>query len=319
MKLKFLLLLTTICYCITAIAQTGNYKNEIGFRTDNDGFLGYGSDRYYTAGNYFYFNHALKVNNTDSASLKNKVLSFELGQAIYTPQSAAVPGPGFIDRPFAGYLYLSSAINLLYKNESSLKLQAQLGIVGPNSFAEQVQYLIHTTFHFYKPNGWIYQVQNDYELNLSAQFNFLLSRIKGFDVAVNSYAALGTGFTGAGTGFTARFGKFNRLYNSAATSCTVSAKSISSNNAEAFIYARPSVSFIAYDATIQGSLFSNAAGLNEVLTDKVPVVLSEQLGGTLVTGHWLFDLSATYQTRTTPKMIHRPGHQWGSVNIAYRF
>jgi lipid A 3-O-deacylase len=316
MKLNFLLLLTAFCYCITAIAQTENYKNEIGFRTDNDGFLGHGSDRYYTAGNFFYFNHALKA---DSTSLKNKILSFELGQTIYTPQSAAIPGPGFIDRPFAGYLYLGSAINLLYTNESSLKLQAQLGIVGPNSFAEQVQYLIHSTFHFYKPGGWIYQVQNDYEVNLSARYNFLLSRIKGFDVAINSYANLGTGLTGAGAGFTARFGKFNRLYNSAATSSTVAFKNISSSRSEAFIYAKPLVNFVVYDATIQGSLFSDSAGVNEILTDKTPVVLSEQLGGTWVTGHWLFDLSAIYQTRTTPKMVHRPGHQWGSVNIAYLF
>jgi lipid A 3-O-deacylase len=318
MKLKFLLLFAALYSCLPIFAQSGNYKNQIGFRTDNDGLLARGSDRYYTAGNFFNFRHALKLK--DSVSLKNKVLGIELGQKIYTPQSAFISGPAYIDRPFAGYLYLGTSLNLLYKNESNLKLEAQLGVVGPNSFAEQVQYLIHSTFHFYKPGGWQYQVQSDYEINLSAQYNFLAIRRRGFDISVNSYADLGTGLTGAGGGFTARFGKFNPLFNSVTAGSSVSAyKSASSSKTEAFVYAKPYISFIAYDATIQGSLFSDAPGLNEYPTDKVPVVLSEQFGGSLVTGHWLFDLSATYQTRTTPKMVHRPGHQWGSVNLAYRF
>ncbi len=314
MKFKCLLLFIVSCSFATAFAQSNNYKNEIGFRTDNDGFLGHGSDRYYTAGNFFNFRHALKL--SDTALLKNKVLSFELGQKIYTPQSAAIAGPPYIDRPFAGYLYFGTSLNLLYKNQSSLKLEAQLGVVGPNSFAEQVQYLIHNTFHFYKPAGWIYQVQNDYELNLSAEYNFLLAQYHLFDLSVNSYADLGTGIIGAGAGFTARFGKFNPLYNSAATGSSVWTNK--SPN-EAFVYAKPYISLVGYDATIQGSIFSNIPASNEIRTEKEPVVFSEQLGGALVTGHWLFDLSVIYQSRTTPKMVHRPGHQWGIVNLGYRF
>jgi lipid A 3-O-deacylase len=317
MRFKFLLWICACLCCQPIFAQSKIYKNEAGYQTDNDGLLGHGSDRYYTAGNFFYYHHALKL--TDTTKLKNKVLGLELGQKIYTPQSAFVPGPAYIDRPFAGYLYLGASLNQLYKNESNLRLMAQLGVVGPNSFGEQVQYLIHTTFHFYKPGGWQYQVQNDYEINLSAQYNRLAVRRGGFDLSLNGFANLGTGFTSAGGGFTARFGRFNPLYNSISTGSAVSVNNIGKKTSELFVYAKPYIDFIAYDATIEGSIFENAPGINEFLSERRPVVLSEQLGGALVAGHWVADVSVTYQTRTTKQMVHKPGHQWGSVSVLYRF
>jgi hypothetical protein len=318
MKLRFLLLALNLLFCSTLFAQSNTYKNVIGFKTDNDGFLGYGSDRYYTAGNFFYFKHALTV--ADTTSLRNKILNLELGQKIYTPQSANIPGPKFIDRPFAGYLYFSTMLNLLYKNQSSLQLEAQLGVVGPNCFGEQVQDLIHSTFHFYTPGGWQYQILNDYEVNLSARYNHLVGSYDGFDMTLNGFANLGTGLTSAGGGFTARFGKFNPQYNSQITASNISApKSGLANSNELFAYAKPYIEFIAHDATIQGSIFESEPGMNEIENTLQPVVLNEQLGGCFVGGHWIVDISAIYQTKTTQQLIHKQGHQWGIVSVYYRF
>ncbi|MBW4889472.1 lipid A deacylase LpxR family protein [Mucilaginibacter sp. HMF5004] len=318
MKLKLLLLLLSVCSLQITIAQNRIYRNEAGYKTDNDGLLFRGSDRYYTAGNFFYYRRALKVK--DSVNISNKILGFELGQKIYTPQSAALPGPQYIDRPFAGYLYIAPSLNLLYNNESNLKLEAQLGIVGPHAIGEQVQDLIHNTFHFYAPKGWEYQINNDPEINLSAKYNRLLIRRRGVDVLLNTHADLGTGIIGAGAGFTARFGKFNPLYHSVTTQSTLSAtKTTNNNNRELFFYAKPLISFVGYDATIQGSIFKKYAAIDEIENDKTPVVLAEQLGANLVSGHWILDVSATYQTRTTKQMVHKPGHQWGSLSVLYRF
>jgi len=312
-----LLITILILYCTFNLsAQSKTYKNEAGYQADNDGFLGQGSDRYYTAGNFFFFRHALGVN--DSSALKNKVLGFELGQRIYTPQSAFIPGAQYIDRPFAGYLYFGTSINLLYKNESNLRLEAQLGVVGPNSDGQEIQDLIHKAFGFYAPGGWQYQITNDYELNLSAQYNRLIARTDGFDLSANSYLDLGTGIDGAGAGFTARFGQFNQLFNSATTTSSVSTHKMGSKNTEIFFFAKPSINYIAYNATIQGGLFESEPAPYEVELAKKPFILSEELGGTLVTGHWIVNASATYQTRETVLMIH-PGHQWGSIAVLYRF
>src|SRR4051812_2392623 len=110
MKKFFLLIVILASSCIT-FAQS--HKNEIGIQTDNDSFLGQGSDRYYTNGIFIYYRHALKVNEGDS-KLKNKVLGFEAGQKIFNPQSGSIPSVDYLDRPFAGYLYIGSTLNFLY-------------------------------------------------------------------------------------------------------------------------------------------------------------------------------------------------------------
>lgn len=296
------------------MAQTKSYKNEIGFQTDNDGFLGQGQDRYYTAGNFLYFNHALTL--ADTNHLANKVLGFEIGQKIYTPQSGLIPAPYYIDRPFAGYLYMGSNLNLLYKNESNLKLEAQLGIVGPGAYGKETQDLIHKTFGFYTPDGWEYQVQNDFEINLSAQYNRLLFRIDNVDMSFNSYVNAGTGFAGAGAGGTIRLGTFNPLYTSVSTVSTVSANGKTAKN-ELFVYYNPLLNLVAYDATIQGSMFTNSLGQTEIVKSIKPVVLSQQIGGDMVMGHWVVDASAIFQSHNTKSMLKT--EQWGSVSVFYRF
>ena len=317
MKLRLLVLLLWLCGALTVAAQNKVYKNEVGLQSDNDGFLGQGSDRYYTAGNFIYFRHALTV--ADTSSIKNKIADFELGQKIYTPQSGSVPGSRFIDRPFAGYLYFGAALNLLYKNESNLKLGAQLGYIGPNSMGQEVQDIIHKTFGFYTPNGWQYQITNALELNLTAQYNHLLARNGALDITANSFGNLGIGLIAAGGGFTARFGRFNPLYNSVSTASTSMASQIkNSKTTEFFIYAKPYITFVGYNATIQGDIFSNVPQANEIEGEIRPIVLSEQLGVNLVNGPWVVDVLATYQTRETKLMIHN-GHQWRLVMLLYRF
>jgi lipid A 3-O-deacylase len=66
-------------------------------------------------------------------------------------------------------LYLGASANLLYKNESNLKLSAKIGVVGPAAGGYPIQRFIHNTFGFYKLNSWQYQIRNDVELNLSGE------------------------------------------------------------------------------------------------------------------------------------------------------
>ena len=215
MKFKLFTLLALVVCTTGVLAQT--HQNEIGFQTDNDSYLAQGSDRYYTDGIFFYFRHALSVDGSANPNLMNKVLGFEFGQKIFNPQSGYVPGPQYVDRPFAGYLYVGSTLNFLYKDESNLKFSAQLGVVGPASAAEQVQTWVHKTFGFYTPGGWQYQIRNDAEINLSAEYNRLIARTGWIDVSLASYVNLGNGFTGAGAGPLLRLGAFNQLFNSVST------------------------------------------------------------------------------------------------------
>jgi lipid A 3-O-deacylase len=113
--MKFILLTTLFFVLAITCALSQSHKTEIGGENDNDSFLLKGSDRYYTDGAFIYYRIALRVNS--NSELANKVLGFEIGQKIFTPQSGYIPGPQYDDRPFAGYLYAGFTLNLLYKDE----------------------------------------------------------------------------------------------------------------------------------------------------------------------------------------------------------
>ena len=313
------LFLTLICLfgTISLFAQTRGH--EFAIQSDNDSFLGQGSDRYYTNGIFFYYRKALKTGSSNS--LQNKVLGFEIGQKMFNPQSGYVPDATYIDRPFAAYSYLGSTLNLLFKNESNIKLSAQLGIVGPAAGGEPMQKLIHNTFGFYHLNGWQYQVKNNVQLNLGAEYNKLLARASWVDVSLASYANLGNGFTGAGLGPLVRLGNFNQLFNSMSTQSTVSAADQTGllHKHEIFFYYKPQINGVLYDATIQGSLFnkSHDAGSLEVTLDKKPFIFSQQVGVAFTTSRFLFDVAAIFHTREVEGMLR--SHQWGSITGAYRF
>ena len=307
-----LLILTATC----TFAQ--NHSNEFGIQSDNDSYLGQGSDRYYTDGLYFYFRHALNVKSDDK--LMNKVLGFDLGQKIFNPQSGSVPSAAYIDRPFAGYLYAGASMNYLYKNESNLKLGGQAGVIGPASGAKQAQTWVHNNFGFYAPEGWQYQIKNTFQLNLSGEYNRLIGRDTALDLTFASYAKLGTGFTGAGAGLMLRLGVFNRLFNSASTQSSVIADAGVKRavKREFFLYYKPMANFVGYDATIQGSLFSKAdTNSMQVISEPKRFVLSNQIGVTYATKRWIIDAAAIIHSRETTHQ--QLSEAWGSVTLYYKF
>ena len=322
MNYKIFCFLLLLSFCGSAFAQS--HSTEIGAQTDNDSYLAQGSDRYYTDGIFIYYRHGLKVD--DKSKLQNKVLGFEFGQKIYNPQIGSIANdqgvdqPQYIDRPFAAYLYVGSTLNFLYKDESNLKLGAQIGVVGPAALGKQIQDFVHDNFGFYHPSGWEYQIDNNVELNLSAEYNKLLTRGSWIDVSLTSYANLGNGFSGAGVGPLIRLGDFNQLFNSVSTQSTA----IQSSNYtrlhphELFFYYKPQINFVAYDATIQGSLFgSKSPNSMEITLDPERFIFSNQLGIGYSGKRFVLDAAAIFHTKDVKQMVQ--SHQWGTVTLLYRF
>jgi lipid A 3-O-deacylase len=313
MRIKLILLLV-IGMVTAASAQT--YRDQIGLQSDNDAYLVQGTDRYYTNGFFLYYNHALKVKK--GSSLQNKILGIEAGQKIFNAQTGRITSFIYVDRPIAGYLYAGATLNLLYKNESNLKLGAQIGVIGPGSLANEAQTFIHSTFGLYDIVGWQYQIQNAAQLNLSAEYNRLLARASWIDLTANTYVNLGTGFNGAGAGPLIRIGNFNQLFNSASTQSTVSTKTVSPlHKSELFFYYKPMFNVVAYDATIQGGLFTTQHGPFEELDKLKPLVFSQEFGVSYSGSRWGITLAALTRSRDTKRMLQP--YQWGSVKLLYRF
>jgi lipid A 3-O-deacylase len=324
MRIKLFIFLISLFCAVNVLAQT--HSNEIGIQTDNDSYLLQGSDRYYTDGIYIYYRRALKVKSGDSTKLLNKVLGFEMGQKIFNPQSGSVFYKGadqaqLVDRPFAGYLYAGANLNFLYKDESNLKIGAQLGIIGPGAFGKEVQDYVHDNFGFYHPDGWEFQIHNEVQLNLSAAYNRLLARSGWIDLSLTSYLNLGNGFTGAGVGPQLRMGAFNQLFNSISTQSTaIKNQTVTPlHQHELFFYYKPLFNYVAYDATIQGGLFNkhNDPSSLEITRNKEPFIFSNQLGIAFTTNRFVIDAAAIFHTKEVKEMVRL--EQWGSVTALYRF
>lgn len=321
MKNKLFLLAICLFAGAGTFAQTRGH--EIGFQSDNDSFLGRGSDRYYTNGFFLNYRHAVdfsKMKHHDD--IANYIVGFELGQKIYNAQSGRLPSADFVDRPVAGYLYLGLSGNIIYKNETAVKLTARVGIIGPAAGGYAIQKFIHNTFGFYELNTWQYQVRNAPQLNLNLEVNKLIARSSWADISYASYVNLGTGFNAAGIGPMIRLGNFNQLFHSVSTQSTVSKNTSTPllHNNELFFYYKPQINGVLYDATVQGNIFKDhpEPGTQEIVGDINHFVFSNQLGVAFTTSRFVFDIGAVINTREV-KQQAKSTHQWGSLSVLYKF
>lgn len=318
MKFLYVFLAAILFSGIYAIAQPPSFKNEFGFRSENDSYLAYGQDRYYTNGLFIYFRRATDQGRLDK-KLNKIIWEAEAGQKMYNAQSGNVPDISFVDRPFAGYLYLGGNVNFLFYSENSLKVSLQAGTIGPAAKGKEAQELLHDIVGFYEINGWQWQVNNEAALNASANYKYFLFRNKTgkLDLGIESYVNIGNTFSGAGAGLMFRTGSLNQLFHSASTESTVSHNSRSKDlvDKEFFFYAKPMLHYIAYDATIEGGLFREDKG--PVVFGVKPLVFSQQAGVIYSKNRWTADFSLIFKSREVKSMA-RP-HQYGSASLNYRF
>jgi len=301
-------------HSLTGFGQ-GSFKNEFGFKSDNDAYLFYGQDRYYTNGLMLYFRHA-----TDQRKLGEKLEKFiyevTAGQKMFNPQGGNVPNLNFHDRPFAGYLYAGASANFFYKKESILKTSLELGTVGPRSLGEDAQKLLHRVVGFYEINGWEYQIKNRLTANLGLQYTRLLHRSEynKIDFSLEGYANVGTTFNGAGAGILMRTGNINQLFQSGYTNSAIGTvlKSAKLVTSETFFYAKPQLNFVASDGTIQGTLLNTDRKF-----EVKPLVFAQQLGFNYSSQRFTFDFGVLFKTKEVKNIIH--AHQYGTISMFYRF
>jgi lipid A 3-O-deacylase len=314
---KHLIIFTFLLTFGVGSVHSQSFKNEFGFKSENDSYLAQGSDRYYTNGLFISFRRA-----TDQTKLTNglekKIYELTVGQKIYNPISGYAPNPEAQDRPFAGYLYAGGALSWFKSNETALKISAELGVVGPSSLAEDGQDLLHNAVGFYELAGWEYQIKDEAAINLSIQYTRLIHRLVDnlADVSLEGYANLGTTYNGAGIGVLMRAGNINQLFNSSYLNAAIgnNAKTKGLVQREAFFYVKPQLNFVAYDATVQGSMFRN----NSPITfDVKPIVFAQQVGFNYSSKRFTADFGVIFKTKEIKSSAK--AHQWGAISLFYRF
>jgi len=302
------------------VAAQNTYRNQVGGRLDNDQYVNPYNDRYYMAGHLLNYTTVLNTGK-DCATLLGggvvkKTLELEVGQQIYGPFATWARYIFIQDRPYTGYLYAGASMGWFYDNESSLKVTAQVGTIGRASMAEKVQKAFHHAFDLKDPEGWQFQLNNEVGLNLEAQYTCLLYRndSEWLDIAAAPAVRLGNTFSNATAAMQFRIGGLDKFYQSASTNSRVSMGGDRQKN-EFYFFAIPQLSYVAYNATIQGGMFINDKG--PVHFDVEPLVFTQQLGVQFASERWSASYTAFIRTREVKSTAL--SQQWGTLALAYRF
>jgi lipid A 3-O-deacylase len=207
-----------------AYADDPDYVISIQFEND---FFGGGTDRHFSHGTRVecltgpiqwmtdaadklpWFRSERARNNPED-ELKARA-SFSLGQNIYTPEDTAAIQLVTEDRPYAGWLYMGFGLVANQGSKRYDQLELEIGMVGPYSFAEDVQTFWHSLLGLQVPKGWDNQLKNEpgAELYYQQTRRFEKQNVGpglNFDVLPNFGGALGNIFTYAAAGITVRLG-----------------------------------------------------------------------------------------------------------------
>ncbi|SHL82426.1 lipid A deacylase LpxR family protein [Flavobacterium chilense] len=301
----------------TALAFGQAKTTEVGLITDNDLYTSSKNDMYYTNGLELFYRFLSK---NDNPEINKKITEFRLGQYIYNPRFINEAAVSINDRPFTGYLFVEAGRSFFYQNESVLKTDFQLGFMGPNALGRQTQESFHHLIGYKRVYGWENQLHNAFAVQAHVMYSKKLFPTKHndfIDLHFQSEANLGTIFDGLSTGFLTRIGfkKLLPIYDSNMHDASVSSQP-QYNVREFYFYAMPSVNYQFYDATIEGSMFSNTS---PVTFDLEPLRFNAEFGLKYRHNHFNMSYSFIYRGRelNDPNTNTNTGYFFGSIRFGY--
>ena len=331
MKRLSLLSIALACFCgLFAQERSNDVSRTLSFQLENDFRF---SDRYYT--NALKFNYteagddwwasalqfaALKIFADDASAQYYQ--SASLGQEMYVGYDIKDPNPPLDDRPYAGWLYVSAGAHIATKNTLD-SLSVSLGIVGPQSFAEDAQKLHHSVIGADKPMGWHNQIKNEpgiiiaykhsqrlYEYALSD--NFRTDFIGSLGANLGNVNTEGRVHALWRIGFNMPYG-FDATRMDSASSQDIIWRGPKSENWHLYLYVGAIARFVAYDITLDGNTFADSRSV-----DKKWLVGETNLG--ISARYKMTELCLNWTVRTEDFNTQRAGaHMFWSASAKVHF
>ncbi|WP_455757234.1 lipid A deacylase LpxR family protein [Sulfurimonas sp.] len=214
--MKYLLnLLIMALLSSTLIAEDKDWiLDRINIYTENDVFTG--TDDSYSSGESFNFLFFIPEEDYMVYDLLGysdvetySYFTFALTNQIYTPTDVLATALIPTDRPYAGWSYLEGAMHKASKSELR-SLSLQVGIVGPSSYSEEMQDIVHQVIDSSQVNGWGNQLKNELGVNLkyTQKWRYQSEGSDYFESSIIPFASaeLGNIAINATAGFTTRIG-----------------------------------------------------------------------------------------------------------------
>ncbi|MBP9925356.1 MAG: lipid A deacylase LpxR family protein [Cyclobacteriaceae bacterium] len=258
MKLASIITLYFVCGFFPGLSQDKEERkltNEVTLAIDNDIFFGY--DRYYTAGQLFSYRRLLESkSHGDGHQTSKTILNFQLGNKIFTPKRTQFVNPINMDRPYAGFNFISASVLRSKYKRSLSHFGIELGLVGEITGVGRMQQWWHKQTGFNEPSGWDSQIVNEFVLNTNYLFQKSFSIVKGADLVSTSGLFLGTGSNKISQNLTLRFIDFNSIDRSIFSNTRLAHDGDLAKR-EFFLFYGVGVDYVISDIFLEGSLFNN--------------------------------------------------------------
>jgi len=252
---------------------------------------------------------------------------------IYTPDDQSINPPNPNDHPYAGWVGFGKDFIRQTMDRRAI-VEFNIGWVGPQSGAQQLQDGFHSVIGDTNPAGWGHQIKNepvlqatyrqDWRIPALTNLNPSMRQTLGYDVIAHGLATAGNGWDYAAVGAMTRFGyqlPFDfgparpRLGEVASVPFQPGGSSAtdSMSGLSAYFCMGAEARAVARDITLDGNTFANSASVVHK-----PLV-GEVYGGYVMTwGHFRGDFLVLYESDTF-KSQAQVGQWRGILTVGCQF
>ncbi len=246
---------------------------------------------------------------------------FSFGQNMYTPGDTSQTDLILDDRPYAGWSYIGLAYHRLARQEEGRdfldSVEIQMGLVGPLSFAEESQTLVHELRNIDTAEGWDNQLKNEPGVVVAFERKWLFSQKDpgklSADMIAHAGGAIGNVATYLNSGLEIRAGlNLPRNFGVSLIRPAGSTRFSPSNKPSLYLFAAVNGKYVLRDIFLDGNTFTDSHSI-----DKEPLIADFAAGLTLSYRNLM--LTYTNVTRTREFEGQEEDHNFGSLALSWFF
>jgi hypothetical protein len=248
-------------------------------------------------------------------------VEFSLGQNMYTPSDTKKFELIENDRPYAGWTYVSTSYHRKNEAKEIMRfmdtVEIQVGIVGPESYADETQKLVHKLRDLNPPNGWDNQLKNEPGLVIIFERKWLFHPVDtekfGYSAITHTGAALGNVHTYLNAGLELRLGwNIPGDFGVSLIRPAGSTRLDIGDRLMIFAFGAVNGRAVARDIFLDGNTFtdSHSIGKNNFVAD---------IAAGLAVNYKRFIITWTQVRRTKEFKGQENEHSFGAVAVSYSF
>ncbi|MCK4508882.1 MAG: lipid A deacylase LpxR family protein [Desulfuromonadales bacterium] len=255
----------------------------------------------------------------DSGPEYSHKAEFSFGQNMYTPADISRSDLITDDRPYAGWSYVGFAYHRKAKVEEHLdfldSVEIQMGIVGPQSYADETQTLVHELRSIDTAKGWDHQLKNEPGLVVAFERKWLFSpnstSLLSADAIGHAGGTLGNVATYFNTGLEVRYGlNLPRSFGVSLIRPAGSTLFEPSKKPILYLFGAVNGKYVVRDIFLDGNTFADSHSI-----DKEDLVADFAAGVTF--GYRNLKLTYTNVTRTKQFVGQDDSHNFGSLTLSF--